>query len=92
MPFDIQEINVGRRTAELDIQYLSDKMLHMHYYDKQNGNSPDVSFVFRYLQRYFDLATLINVYNLWERMDQKLSTFGGCNINIPSPPTGLEIA
>jgi hypothetical protein len=77
VPFDAQNGNVGRRVAELAVQYLSNHLLWLHCQDLAAGNGHAASQVFATLQRYFTLFTLEAV-NLWGRMDDKIAALGGC--------------
>jgi hypothetical protein len=71
--------NVGYKPAELSVAYLSDYLLHLHYQDKEAGLTPQNSHLYAQLQRYYpDFNALYP--QLWDRMDQKLATFGQLHV------------
>jgi hypothetical protein len=79
--------NVGRQTAELSIQFLSNYLLRLHCADLAAGRAPAQSQVFdpQYggLGLYYTVAQL-QAQQLWQRLDAKLTAIGGC-ANVPPP-------
>jgi len=78
VPAAQQTANVGRRTQELGVQYLSNELLRNHCKDVTDGNSHANSQVFASLNRAFTLAEL-EAQDLWGRIDAKIAGFGGCS-------------
>ena len=70
--------NVGRTTRELAIQYLPNYLLHRHCSDIAAGRSHAESEVYDTLKRNYTVSQL-EVEELWERMDEKIDSFGGCS-------------
>jgi len=67
--------NVGRRPAELAVQYLPDYLLHKYYLDDQDGLAPQDGRVYKALQQFY--PNFNDLYpDLWDRMTDKLLTFG----------------
>jgi NOL1/NOP2/fmu family ribosome biogenesis protein len=73
--------NIGRRTTELGVEYLSHYLLQLYCADKSYEKSKEEGQVFEALSNVYDMSELEEM-NLWEEMDDKLSSIGGCdNIN-----------
>jgi hypothetical protein len=69
--------NVGRRPAELAIEFLPDRLLRIHCQDLDAGNPPEESEVYENLKHRWTLEQL-KAEGLWWRMDEKLAAIGGC--------------
>lgn len=69
---------MGRRTAELAIIYLPDRLLYKHCLDKYLGNSPENSEVYESLEHHYSVDFL-EEQNLWTRLDEKIAAWGGCD-------------
>ena len=69
--------NVGRRVYELALIYLPDRLLHIRCTDIAAGLPRLESGVFESFRRFYTLTNLEEV-NLWERLDAKIESFGGC--------------
>lgn len=70
--------NVGRRTRELAIVHLPDYLLHAHCGDLAAGLGHAAGQVFEIFSRNYTVAQL-EAEHLWERMDAKIASFGGCD-------------
>lgn len=69
------EANVGRRTCELSVEYLSDYVLNLYYQDKAAGTAARDGRLYRELERYYpDFSDLYP--DLWHRMNAKLARLG----------------
>jgi hypothetical protein len=79
--------NVGRRAAELAIEFLADWLLRFHCEDLAAGNPPETSKVYETLNSLWTLEELKAVA-LWTRMDDKVAEIGGCGALAPKPWTG----
>jgi hypothetical protein len=75
--------NVGRRTVELAIKYLSDYLLHDYCADQAAGTPKASGKVAADFANVYTVAQL-EAQNLWSRMDTKLTSLGGCG-NVPYP-------
>ena len=73
--------NVGRRTRELAITYLPNYLLYKHCSDIAAGRSHADSEVYEVFNRNYTVSQL-EAEELWERLDEKIESFGGCS-NIP---------
>jgi hypothetical protein len=82
VPAADQANNVGRRTVELALKYLPNYLLRAYCNDKALGKSHGNGAVFDIFGRNYTVAQL-EAQNLWQRMDAKITGFGGCN-NVPS--------
>jgi hypothetical protein len=71
-------LNVGRQVFELALVYLSDSMLHSHCADIAAGRTHAQSDVYAFFSRWYSVQEL-EARNLWERLDTKIATFGGCD-------------
>ena len=69
--------NVARQPLELAIKYISDDLLRLHCQDVAANNSHANSKVFNALKDIHTLAEL-EALRLWERIDTKLPSLGGC--------------
>jgi hypothetical protein len=71
--------NVGRQTRELAIKYLSDALLRRRCADIKAGiTSHAASAVYADLKGIYTVAELESM-NLWNRIDAKLASMGGCS-------------
>lgn len=70
--------NVGRKTKELALVYLPSYLLKKHCRDLSLGNTHQNSLVLEIFARYYTVADL-EAGNLWNRMDSKITSLGGCN-------------
>jgi hypothetical protein len=75
--------NVGRRTVELGIAYLSNYLLRDYCADQAAGTPKASGKVAADLSDVYTVAEL-EAQNLWSRMDTKLSSLGGCG-HVPFP-------
>ncbi len=75
--------NVGRRTTELAVKYLSPSLLRLRCDDLAHGRSNEESEVYRPgsagVGRYWTVAEL-EAMRFWERMDAKITQYGGCSV------------
>ncbi len=69
--------NVGRRVYELALTHLPDRLLHIRCADIAAGLPRLESGVLDSFRRFYTLTELEEV-NLWERLDAKTESFGGC--------------
>ncbi len=69
--------NVGRRVYELALTHLPDELLRIRCADIAAGLSRPQSGVLDSFRRFYILAELEKI-NLWERLDTKIESFGGC--------------
>ena len=69
--------NIGRRSTELGLQYLSDFLLRRRCDDVDSGVGRAESEVFASLSKYWSLQEL-EAMQLWDRLDEKLTLLGGC--------------
>lgn len=69
--------NVGRQVFELALTHLPDYLLHIRCEDIAADLSRPESGVFDTFIRFYTVAELEEV-NLWERLDAKIESFGGC--------------
>jgi len=77
VPAAQQSANVGRRTRELGVQYLSNELLRNQCKDVAAGKGHADGDVFASLSSTFTVAEL-EAQNLWGRLDAKIAGFGGC--------------
>lgn len=75
---DVRTSNIGRQARELDLKYISDYLVHKHCDDLAAGRSHDQSDVYRTFERWYTVAELEAMY-LWQRLDGKVASFGGCD-------------
>ena len=88
---DIAMNNVGRRSLDLELTYISNLLLHHRCNDKSSGASNDSGEVYQYIlangkSPYQDMATIEKLsfwgpgVDLWQALDNKIAGFpGGCN-------------
>lgn len=76
--------NVGRRPIELALVYLPNGMLRRHCDDIAAGLDHANSTILQLFSSYYTIEE-IEAINLWQRMDDKIAGFGGCD-NIPETP------
>ena len=69
--------NVGRRVYELALTHLPDRLLHIRCADIAAGLPRSESGVLDSFRRFYTLAELEEI-NLWELLDTKIESFGGC--------------
>ncbi len=72
-------INVSLRTYELSVDYISDYLMFLHCRDLAAGRDhreSEVWAIFEY-RDYYRLRELEEM-QLWERIEAKIATFGGC--------------
>jgi len=68
----------ARRTVELAIPYLPMYLLYRYCDDKAAGRSHAEGHVYNWIFKpNYTLSELTDAH-LWERMDEKLATLGGC--------------
>jgi hypothetical protein len=67
--------NVGRRPAELALQYLPDGLVYTHCLDLYFGNDHQNSNVYANFQSYYTLEEL-EAMNLWNSLDQRAEELG----------------
>jgi hypothetical protein len=72
-----QTQNIGRRTRELAIRYLSDELLRNHCADLAANKSHADSDVFNSLKGNYTVAELEG-QGLWGRIEAKITSLGGC--------------
>ncbi len=72
-----RQANVGRRVAELALQYLPFGLLWARYIDQLQGNAPANSLVFSNLSIHGYTLAQLDSYDLWNRMDAKIAACGG---------------
>lgn len=77
-----QRRNLARRLDELALIYLPNYLLRQHCADQQAGRDHAQSDVFETLSLTYTVEDL-EAARLWERMDEKIASFGGCD-HIPS--------
>jgi hypothetical protein len=70
--------NIGRQVLELALVHLPDYLLHRHCADIAASRSHDQSDVFASFQRFYSVAEL-EAMDVWDRLDQKVAGFGGCD-------------
>jgi hypothetical protein len=70
--------NVGRRTAQIAVQYLTDFLLEEYCNDLSNKTGHAASLVYSSLSPFYTLTEL-DAQNLWDRLDQKIADLGGCS-------------
>ncbi len=70
---------VGRRPPELAIIYLPDYLLHWHCKDKEAGRSHEDSVAYQEFLKNFFSIEFLEEQRLWERMDEKIAAWGGCD-------------
>jgi hypothetical protein len=78
---DDKDDNIGRRPRELAIVHLPNYILHKHCGDVAANRSHADSDVFEVFERNYTVAQF-EAEQLWERMDAKIASFGGC-ANVP---------
>ena len=78
---DVQS-NIGRRTLELAITYLSNDLLTAYCADLAAGTPRASGQVMEIFSPVYSLAEL-EAQSLWSRMDAKIATLGGCD-HIPA--------
>ena len=79
VPAGQQTANIGRRTRELGVKYLSDELLRNRCADLAAGTTNANSLVLQSLQPTFALSDLDGMTPpLWNQLDAKIQTFGGC--------------
>ena len=69
--------NIGRQVKELALIHLPDYLLHLHCADIAAARPHDQSDVYKTFDRWYTVAEL-EAMNLWNRLDQKVASFGGC--------------
>lgn len=69
--------NIGRRSTELGLEYLSNWLLGRRCNDVASGASHADSEVYDTLKRYWTVAAL-KAMDLWTRLDEKIESMGGC--------------
>ena len=69
--------NIGRQVYELALVHLPDYLLHLYCSDIAAGRSHAQSDVYRVFEHLYTVAEL-EAMNLWDRLDQKVASFGGC--------------
>jgi hypothetical protein len=74
-----QDLNVGRRTRDLAIKYLSNELLHNHCADLAANKAHADSDVFNSLKSNYTVAELEG-RDLWGRIDAKITSLGGCTL------------
>jgi hypothetical protein len=72
-----QLANVGRRTREVAVKYLSDELLRNRCADMTSGSSHAASQVAATLALTFSVADL-EAQDLWTKLDAKIANLGGC--------------
>jgi hypothetical protein len=79
LPPDQRLASIGRRTKELGIQHLSDWVLRRRCTDIEAGVTNHAqSAVYADLRRIYSVAELEGI-DLWNRLDAKLASLGGCS-------------
>ena len=68
---------IGRRVAQVAVQYVTDYLLQKHCYDLSHGTGHAASLVYSSLSPFYTVAEL-EAQNLWVRLDQKIADLGGC--------------
>jgi hypothetical protein len=68
--------NVGRRVAELAVQYLPIELLHDHALDMISKIGKENGFVFKRLKSKYSVAEL-DLMQLWQRLDFRVRELGG---------------
>jgi hypothetical protein len=76
--------NVGRRQFELALQYLPNWLLRSHCQDLADGRDHASSSVYEVFKSNYTVAEL-EAAGLWDRMNSKIASFGGCD-SIPETP------
>ncbi len=71
--------NIGRQVRELALIFLPNYVLKKHCEDKAANRSHANSEVFEIFQRNYTVAQL-EALNLWQRMETKITSLGGCNM------------
>jgi hypothetical protein len=69
--------NVGRRVRELTIERLPRDLLASHCRDRVQGKSPAESSVYQPFRFNYSVPDLQKL-RLWERLEEKVKTLGGC--------------
>ena len=77
VPADEALNNVGRRSTELGLEYLSTPLLQNRCQDIASGTSHPDSLVYDTLNRYWTVGEL-EAMSLWEQLDEKITDIGGC--------------
>jgi hypothetical protein len=77
VPWNEVDLNIGRRTLELAIEYLPHALLHRHCADLAAGLGHGASAVYDLFRNHYTLAEL-EAGALWQRLDAKLVELGGC--------------
>jgi len=67
--------------VELILVYLPDKLLEKRCEDISNGLDHESSQLYEYFRRFYSVEELVAM-NLWEQLDDKIASFGGCE-NLP---------
>ena len=75
---DTPRDNVGRQVRELALQYLPAWLMRRHCDDRAVGRNHANSLVARAFDRNYTVAEL-EAMRLWERLDEKIASLGGCN-------------
>jgi len=70
---------VCRKSLELAITYLPDYLLNQHCNDIAYGLSHEDSSVYDTFKEVFSIESL-EEQRLWERMDEKIAAWGGCDV------------
>lgn len=71
-------LNLGRQVFELALIHLPDMLLHSHCNDIAAGRNHAQSDVYALFSRWHSVQELEDI-NLWQRLDEKIATFGGCD-------------
>jgi hypothetical protein len=69
--------NIGRRVYELALIYLPNALLQAHCADLAAGRGHAASDVFAMFSRWYSVTQLEGM-GLWNRLDAKVASFGGC--------------
>jgi hypothetical protein len=75
--------NVGRRSVDVGIEYLSNDLLRDYCADQQAGTPEASSMVAADCSNVYTVAEL-QAQNLWGKLATKLTSLGGCG-NVPDP-------
>lgn len=70
--------SISRKSRELAITYLPDKLLITHCNDKVNKISHEDSSVYESLKNVFSVEYL-EEQRLWQRLEEKIAAWGGCD-------------
>jgi hypothetical protein len=81
VPADECQKNIGRQTFELALKYLPDYLLEMYCTDLSNNVPPQNGSIMSLFSVWYTYQDLLNL-DLWNRLQAKVNSFGGCQ-NIP---------